>query len=114
VRDGVSVVAFDFPVRVPAVPLQSDARESALDSREPHYAIMDLLAPYVGRRAPVAMETDGLPLAPIVSDVMFAPSKDGRWPTGCVIGPNRKPNAPWDLGPIGMGSTDPSSRSAVI
>jgi len=100
VRDGVSVVAFDFPVRVPAVPLQSDAG--------------DLLVPYPGHSAPVAMETDGLPFAPTVSDAMTAPAKDGRWPTGCVIGSNRKPNAPWDRGPIGMGSTAPSARSAVI
>ena len=83
------MIACDFPVRVPAVPLQSDARETALAYREPLYAI-------------------------IVSDVMTSPVKDGHWLAGHVIGSNRHPIAPLDRDPTGMESTNPSARSAVI
>jgi hypothetical protein len=114
VRDGVSVVACDFPVHVPAVPLQSDARETALDSRESRCTVTHLPASPLDHNAPAGTEIDGLSLAAIVSDVMTAPVTDGHWPTGRGIGPNRKPNALLDRGPIGTESTDPSTRSAVI
>ena len=114
VRDGVSVVAFNFPVRGPAAPLQSDAREAAFESHELRYPTLGLLVSPLGRSVPAGTETDGRQLAAIMSDVMTAPVTDGHWPTGRGIGPNRKPNALLDRGPIGTESTDPSTRSAVI
>jgi hypothetical protein len=108
------VIDCNFPVRVPAVPLQSDAGETALDSREPRYAIMELLVSPLDRSAPTATKTDRLSLAAIVSGVMAEPAKDGLWPAGGVIEANRMPNAPLDRGPTGTESTDPSVRSAVI
>jgi hypothetical protein len=108
------VIACNLPVRVPAVPLQSDARETALDSREPRYAVMDLLASSLDRNAPTVTKTDRLSLAAIVSGVMAEPAKDGLWPAGCVIEANRMPNALLDRGPTSTESTAPSARSAVI
>jgi hypothetical protein len=112
VRDGVSVSAFDFPVRVPAASLHNDARNMALNSRELRYASMDLLALPLDRSAPAGTVTDGRQFT--ASDVMAAPAKDGRWPASPVIGPNRKPIAPLDGCPIGMESTVPPVRSARI
>ena len=101
----------NFPVRAPAVPLHGDARGRASDSRELHYAAMDLLASPRDRGAPAGTVTDGWQFAATVSD---APAEDGRWPASPVIGPNRKPIAPLDRGPTGMESTVPPVRSAVI
>ena len=73
------MIACNFPVRVPAVPLQSDAREIALYSPEPRYAIMELLASPLDRSAPTATETEtALSLAALVSGVMAKPVKEGR------------------------------------
>jgi hypothetical protein len=113
-RDGVSVVACDFPVHVPAVPLQSDARETALGSCESRCTVADLPASLRNRNAPAGTEIDGLPNVAIVSGVMTAPVTDGHWPAGRGIGPNRKLIALLDRGPIGTESTAPSTRSTVI
>ena len=84
--------AFDFPVRVPAVPLQSDAREAALDLREPchfhRFAWTD------------SLNIDLPALSGPVSKL--------------EVEPHRKPITPSDRVPTGMESTDPSARSAVI
>ena len=108
------MVAYDFPVHVPAVSLQSDARVTALDSRESSCTVPHLPASPLDHHAPAGTEIDRLSLAAIVSDVMTAPVTDGHWPAGRGIGPNRKPNVLLDRGPIGTESTDPSARSAVI
>ena len=104
------MVACDFPVHVLAVSLRSDARETALDC----CTVTDLPASPLDRNAPAGMEIDRLPLAAIVSDVMTAPVTDGHWPAGRGIGPNRKPIALLDRGPIGTELPAPSARSAVI
>ena len=103
------MVACDFPVHVLALPLRSDAREAVVDC-----TVTDLPASPLDRNAPAGMEIDRPPLAAIVSDVMTAPVTDGHWPAGRGIGPNRKPIALLDRGPIGAESTAPSTRSAVI
>lgn len=107
------MIACNFPVRMPAVPLQSDAREIALYSPEPRYAIMKLLASPLDHSAPTATETEGLSLAALVSGVMAKPAKGGL-PAGRVIEANRMPNALLDRGPTSTESTAPSARSAVI
>ena len=108
------MVTCDFPVHVPAVPLQSDARETALDSRESRCAVTHLPTSPLDHNAPAGTEIDGLSLAAIVSDVMTAPVTDGHWPAGRGIRPNRKPSALLDRGLSSTESTDPSTRSAVI
>ena len=107
------MVACNFHVHVPAVLLQSDAREAALGSLESRCAVSDLPASPPDCNAPARTEIDGLSLAAIVSDVMTAPVTDGRWRAGRGIGPNRKPIALLDRGPVSRGSTAPSTRSAV-
>jgi hypothetical protein len=98
------VVGFNFPVHVPAVPLQSDARGRALDFRESRCAIMALLPSLLDHNAPPG--ADRLPLAAGVDD--------DHWLAGCVIGSNRTPIAPLDRGLGGTGSTVSPMRSAVI
>jgi hypothetical protein len=115
VRDGVSVIACNFPLRVPAVPLQSDARERALESRGLRYPAVAGLASPLDLSALVGTETDGWQTAAgIVSDTANALPEDGDWPAGRVVRPNRRSTASLDRDPSGMESTHPSSRSAVI
>lgn len=95
-RDGVSVNAFDFPVRVPAVPLQSDARETALDLREPCHFHSFAWTDSFDRQLNIDL-----------------PALSGQV-SKLEVEPNRKPITPSDRVPTGMESTDPSARSAVI
>jgi hypothetical protein len=108
------VIACNFPMCVPAVTLQSDARETALASGEPLDTIMDLPASPLDRSAPAVAVTDGRQFAAIVSDVMTSPVEDCHWVAGHVIRTNRQQIAPLDRGPAGMESTDRPARSAVI
>jgi hypothetical protein len=99
VRDGVSVDDCNFPVRVPAVPLQSDARETALDSREPRHFHSVARADNFDR----ADRQPNIDLPALSRQV-----------SKLEVGPNREPITPLDRGPTGTESTDPSVRSAVI
>jgi hypothetical protein len=109
VRDGVSVVAL-ISLFTCRLPLQSDARDTALDFRLTRHMSQDLL----DRRAPADIQSARLPLAAIVGDVMTTLVKNGHWPALRVVGPNRQPIAQLDRGLIGMESTVPPVRSAVI
>lgn len=97
-RDGVSVIACNFPVHVPAAPLQSDARETALASCGPRHF-------HNGARTDNDRAVHKLTI-----DLLALP----RLSSKLEVGPNRKQIVPGDGGPPGTESTDPAARSAVI